>query len=219
MNYAFNLIIFTLGTSLVSFLTVIAHEYPHIKPTIRSKCDNCQRTLTWLELIPVWSYLITKGRCKYCTVPIDRLYPLTEFAGGTFLLVAALTHKNLIIIIPIFTVLTLLAISDHLFGYVYLTHYLLFVPIIIINNQHLHFIPALIIYTLLTLLNHLNKGIGSGDIEVLTILAFLLGLDMILKIILIACLACIIHFTLTKKIKFRFIPYISAAAYLCLLFW
>lgn len=218
MNYVFNLIIFTLGTSIVSFLTVIAHEYPHIKPTRRSRCDSCQRTLSWLEIIPVWSYLIFKGRCKTCSNSITKLYPITEFAGGIFLLVASITHQNLAFIVPIFTVLTLLAISDYLFGYVYLTHYLLFVPIIIFNNQHLYFIPALLIYTILATLNYLYKNIGLGDIEILTILALIMGLDSVLKIILIACSLCLMHYAFSKKTKFRFIPYIALATYLILLF-
>lgn len=218
MNYVFNLIIFTLGTSIVSFLTVIAHEYPHIKPTRRSRCDSCQRTLTWLEIIPVWSYLISKGRCKTCSNSITKLYPITEFAGGIFLLVASITHQNLAFVIPIFTVLTLLAISDYYFGYVYLSHYLLFVPIIIFNNQHLYFIPALLIYTLLASLNYLYSSIGIGDIEILTILALILGLESILKVILIACFLCLIHHIYSQKREFRFIPYIALATYLILFF-
>lgn len=218
MNYVFHLIIFTLGTSIVSFLTVIAHEYPHIKPTRRSKCDVCQRTLMWFEIIPIWSYLISKGKCKVCGEAINKLYLLTEIAGGIFLLAASLTHQDLIFITLLFTVLTLLAISDYIYGYVYLSHYLLFVPIVIISNQHLYFIPALLIYTLLNLINYIYKGIGLGDIEILSILALLLGLDMTLKIILIACFLCLLYFIFKKRSEFRFVPYITFSTFILLVF-
>ncbi|MFD1417344.1 prepilin peptidase [Companilactobacillus keshanensis] len=217
MNYIFNFLIFTFGTSIVSFLTVIAHEYPHIDPIRRSQCDSCQRTLHWFEIIPIWSYLIAKGNCKTCNKPIDKFYPLTEMVGGLFLLVASLTHQNLTFVTSLFTVLTLLAFSDHFFGYVYLSSYLLFVPIIILNIQHLYFIPALIVYTLLMLLNYLYEGIGSGDIEILTILAILVGFDSILKIILLACFLCLVNFYLTYNSKFRFIPYITISTAIILI--
>ena len=46
----------------------------------RSFCPNCKHILTWQDLIPVLSFLILKGKCRYCRKPISLQYPLVELA-------------------------------------------------------------------------------------------------------------------------------------------
>lgn len=53
----------------------------------RSHCDNCNHTLKFYELIPVFSYIFLKGKCKNCKKKIDVIYPICElFSGVLFLL-------------------------------------------------------------------------------------------------------------------------------------
>lgn len=44
----------------------------------RSVCPNCDHTLAWYDLIPVFSWLLLKGRCRYCKKPISAQYPAVE---------------------------------------------------------------------------------------------------------------------------------------------
>jgi prepilin signal peptidase PulO-like enzyme (type II secretory pathway) len=54
----------------------------------RSYCPQCKHLLNWQDLIPVFSFLILKGKCRYCKKPISLQYPLVELAtGGLFLLI------------------------------------------------------------------------------------------------------------------------------------
>ena len=46
----------------------------------RSFCPNCKHTLGFLDLIPVVSWLMLGGKCRYCHKPISRLEPLIETA-------------------------------------------------------------------------------------------------------------------------------------------
>jgi leader peptidase (prepilin peptidase)/N-methyltransferase len=46
----------------------------------RSRCPNCARSLTWYENIPVFSWLLLRGRCRGCKTPISVQYPLIEAA-------------------------------------------------------------------------------------------------------------------------------------------
>lgn len=66
-------IIFALfGAALGSFLNVCIDRLPAGKSIIhqQSHCDNCQRKLNPLEMVPVISYLALRGRCRKCRAKI-----------------------------------------------------------------------------------------------------------------------------------------------------
>lgn len=54
----------------------------------RSHCPQCRHTLGPADLIPVLSYVLSRGRCRHCHAPIPVRYPLTELAAGTGALLA-----------------------------------------------------------------------------------------------------------------------------------
>ena len=48
----------------------------------RSKCFSCGKNLTWHELIPVFSFLFQRGKCKKCKGKISWQYPIIELLAG-----------------------------------------------------------------------------------------------------------------------------------------
>mgnify|MGYP001175491998 FL=1 len=44
----------------------------------RSECDMCRKPLSWKDLVPLFSWLSTKGRCRYCKKKLGMSYPLVE---------------------------------------------------------------------------------------------------------------------------------------------
>lgn len=51
----------------------------------RSYCDSCKRTLSWYELIPVFSFLFLRGKCRTCDKKILIQHPIVELVtGGIF---------------------------------------------------------------------------------------------------------------------------------------
>ncbi len=48
----------------------------------RSACMSCSQTLSWYELVPLFSFLAQKGRCRNCLTKISWQYPLVEFITG-----------------------------------------------------------------------------------------------------------------------------------------
>jgi leader peptidase (prepilin peptidase)/N-methyltransferase len=80
------LFIFILGTLIGSFLNVVILRYNTGKNILamgeRSMCFSCGKTLQWYELVPVFSFLFQRARCKGCGSKISWQYPLVEFATG-----------------------------------------------------------------------------------------------------------------------------------------
>ena len=48
----------------------------------RSKCDHCGHILSATDLIPLFSYLFLKGKCRYCNMTLNIAYPLSELFTG-----------------------------------------------------------------------------------------------------------------------------------------
>jgi leader peptidase (prepilin peptidase)/N-methyltransferase len=49
----------------------------------RSYCDTCGHTLSPLDLVPVFSFLFLRGRCRYCSAKISIQNPLVEITAAT----------------------------------------------------------------------------------------------------------------------------------------
>ncbi len=71
-----------LGVCVGSFLNVVAirslQEKSWIHPA--SHCPKCKHKLGFLDLIPVLSFLMLNGKCRYCKASISWQYPITEFS-------------------------------------------------------------------------------------------------------------------------------------------
>ena len=76
--------IFLLGTIIGSFLNVVIYRFNTGKTLVhgRSICMSCNHTLSWYELIPVFSFLIQSGKCRKCATTISHQYPLVELGTG-----------------------------------------------------------------------------------------------------------------------------------------
>ena len=74
---------FVLGTAIGSFLNVVIWRLPREEGMGgRSHCPNCLHQLSAYNLIPVLSFLIQRGKCKYCQKPVSWRYLIIELATG-----------------------------------------------------------------------------------------------------------------------------------------
>lgn len=80
-----------LGLIFGSFATAVAYRVPRNESIAsgRSKCPNCGNTITAIQNIPVFSYVVLRGKCKHCGTRISLRYPLIELATGALFLAAA----------------------------------------------------------------------------------------------------------------------------------
>jgi leader peptidase (prepilin peptidase)/N-methyltransferase len=105
MNYELLVTIFyfIIGTAVGSFLNVWSRRLLKGQPpTGRSHCESCDHVLAAVDLIPLVSFLLLRGRCRYCHKPLSRQYPLVEFATGlVFAAISLVTNYELLTTVPL----------------------------------------------------------------------------------------------------------------------
>ena len=72
-----------LGLLIGSFLNVVIHRLPQEDPAKRSllgrsKCPQCQKAIAWWDNVPVFGWLLLRGRSRCCKQRIAIRYPLVE---------------------------------------------------------------------------------------------------------------------------------------------
>jgi leader peptidase (prepilin peptidase)/N-methyltransferase len=77
-------LVFLGGLALGSFLNVVITRLPQGEGFFlgRSRCPRCHTPLPWRDNLPLVSYLLLKGRCRFCEGTISRRYPAVELASG-----------------------------------------------------------------------------------------------------------------------------------------
>lgn len=90
-------ILFIMGTFFGSFFTLAVYRIPLKKDITHehSFCPTCNHKLGALDLVPVWSYLFLRGKCRYCGEKIRIRYFLLEIlSGSVFLMMYLILNRN-----------------------------------------------------------------------------------------------------------------------------
>ena len=76
--------LFIIGIFLGSFFDCIANRLSRGESIIKpgSHCENCKHKLSWYELIPVFSFIFQRGRCRKCKIRLPFEYILVEILTG-----------------------------------------------------------------------------------------------------------------------------------------
>jgi leader peptidase (prepilin peptidase)/N-methyltransferase len=104
--------VFLIGASFGSFLNVAISRWPEglsvVKP--RSRCPKCGHQISASENIPILSWLMLRGRCSGCGLPISIQYPIVELLVGLLWLAAYLQYG------PMFTAFRVAVFATVLLG-------------------------------------------------------------------------------------------------------
>jgi leader peptidase (prepilin peptidase)/N-methyltransferase len=68
------------GACVGSFLNVCITRWPENLSVVRprSRCPRCEKPIGWYDNVPVVSWLVLRGKCRGCGLPISALYPGVE---------------------------------------------------------------------------------------------------------------------------------------------
>lgn len=87
-------IAFLAGLAAGSFATAVAHRVPRGMPLLlaRSECPGCGAQIAARDNLPVFGWLLLRGRARCCGTPISPRYPLTELAVAVLFAVTVAVH-------------------------------------------------------------------------------------------------------------------------------
>lgn len=212
--------LFCYGLIVGSFLNVCIYRLPRRKSIIspRSHCPQCSRPIPWYDNIPLLSFLLLKGKCRFCGSPISYIYPLVEFATAFFFLVTYLKWGlSLQLVIDVLFICLLIALL-----FIDLFHYILpnsvTIPGLVLGfalsfiNQRISWLESLWGILLgggmllgISLFYHYVKkieGMGMGDVKMMAMIGAFLGWKLtLLTLILGSFLGALVGITIIIKTK------------------
>ncbi len=200
MNDIIYLYVFLIGICIGSFLNVVIDRLPFGKKLFidRSKCDFCHKILQPVDLIPVFSWIFLKGRCRYCKKFFGYKYLIIEILTGLLFILATwnvLSNYRLeinnyrlwvhlifnllinsILIIIFFTDFFYGIIPDEIlvFGFIASLFFEIVLKFNLINSFLGGFLSFIFFFLIFILTK--RRGMGFGDVKFSVFIGFLLGI-------------------------------------------
>lgn len=179
-----------LGSCIISFLLQFSICSPVNKCYIfsRSKCKECQKTLKWWMMLPIFSFIFLKGKCYFCKKSIPKYLWIGEGLGGavsyfTLTQQFEMYRPYLYACMLIFLSLSIIDIQYFVVPHRLLL-LLLFLTIILTPQLFdFNFIKIFLISTLFLIGIVLQRYIGFGDIKLFILLSLILPLHFVIYVI------------------------------------
>lgn len=231
----FAVIIFLYGIIIGSFLNVCIYRIPKKENivTIRSHCMSCGYQLKWYDLIPLFSWLALRGKCRKCKAQISIQYPVIEAANGvlylTVFLCCGLSVEALLYCLMASALLALSVIDFRTFeipvGFNVFIAVLGLVRVLTdLPNWKEYAIGFFVVSVPLYIIYIITKGrgIGGGDIKLMAASGLVLGWKSNVLAFLIGCIiGSVVHVLRMRLTKAERVlamgPYLSIGIYICAL--
>ncbi len=200
-------IIFLFGIVIGSFLNVCIFRIPKKEDIVKtgSHCMSCGYRLKWYDMIPVFSFLALRGKCRKCKTKLSVQYPLIEAANGILYVcivwTGGLSIESLLYCLMASALLVLSVIDFRTYEIPFgINLFILALGLIRAATDHQHILNYLIgllaVSTVLAVLYYATggKAIGGGDVKLMAACGLLLGWKLIILAFLLGCvLGAVIH--------------------------
>ena len=227
MNIIYLIIFFLFGVIMGSIYTMIGLRLPNPDTKLFSKshCDICYHRLTFLENIPIFSYLFLGGKCRYCHKRIDIKNLLMEFITGILFVLSYYTFGisiDLLIALGVVSILVIVSVGDLSYmiipdevliffsGYFIIIQYFKLGLVGVLEHIFIGLFLFFIMYTIMIVGEKLFKreSLGGGDVKLLFLFGLVLdGLAGCLTIFLGSILALPMSLFLCYKYNNKEIPF------------
>lgn len=165
--------------------------------TPRSHCDYCKYVLRTKELIPIISFYIQRGYCTNCKRKIPIIYVAFEcITGSIFLLTVYMIgiERELIIILSLFSLLLIISVTDYLYMLIPDCILISFAVLLILESVFVQLVTwtdsiagSGVIFILLYCMQKIYpEGLGGGDIKLLSLLGFIVGVKGVFIVLFLA---------------------------------
>lgn len=229
--------IVVLGLFIGSYLNVLIYRLPLGLSTSkgRSYCPSCNHTLSWICLIPLFSYIFLRGKCRYCRSSIPIKYPLVELGNALIWLLLFLRYDvslSFFLYAVSCSSLLALAVIDSKVKYIpdrfnvvigiSGLFFLIFVGEIPWYSRIIGFFALSLP---LFILAATTGGVGEGDVKLFAVCGLLLGWQRILLAFFISAVSAAIFAGIlmskgkaNRKSELAFGPFIAIGTILSVLF-
>lgn len=230
------IVVFLYGLLIGSFLNVLIYRIPKKEniAVVRSHCMKCNYQLKWYDLVPLFSWLFLRGRCRKCKEKISVQYPIVEALNGCLYLVVfyrfGLSIDSLLYCLLFSALLALSVIDFRTYeipvGFNYFILALGLVRVVTDYQNWLQYVIGFFsVSTFLFLIVVLSKGraMGGGDVKLMATCGLLIGWKLIILAFLLGCiLGSVIHIIRMKVSGEDHVlamgPYLSMGVALAILF-
>lgn len=221
MEIIYSVLFFIYGIIFGSFFNVVGLRVPKKESIISlpSHCTACNRKLGLLDLVPVFSYLFLRGKCRGCGVEISPIYPFMEFITGSLFTVSYLIlgfSAELAVALVFISLLVIITVSD--ITYMLIPDKILLPFAIVLFSLRIYspltpwwdsLLGAAVGFGVLLLVGVVSKGgMGGGDIKLFFVIGLVLGtLQTLLTLFLAAVIGTVVGgFILKRKRQARKTP-------------
>ncbi len=225
-------LVFLYGILVGSFLNVCIYRIPRHESivTTPSHCMSCGYGLKWYDLVPVFSWLCLRGKCRKCKAPISVQYPIVEAANGVlWILVIALRGLNVegILYCLFASALLVLSVIDFRtyeipFGINVFIALLGGVRLVTDRENWLLYVLGAVLVSGIFYIVFLvtgGRGMGGGDIKLMAAAGLLLGAPKVFLAMLIGCTVAVVVHPIRMKLsgedhRLAFGPYLAMGLFL-----
>ena len=189
------------GILIGSFLNVCIYRIPKKEniAIVRSHCMTCNHQLKWYDNIPLLSWLMLGGKCRYCKAPISPQYPIIEASNGLLWLFVAIAKgisvDSLLYALLFSALLTLSVIDFRTYEIpAGINIFILALGLIMTVYHYTEWLDHLIgffavsipLYIIIIVTD--GRGIGGGDMKLMATAGMLIGWKLIVLAFALGCI-------------------------------